>query len=135
MKPFNVHILAADHTFYDGECVSLIVPTVTGMYGIHAGHSNMISAIVPGMLSYQLEGEEMQIAAISPGIMKIENGEVLVLVDSIERPEEIDVNRAKREADAAQEAILQKRSMKEYRLAQATLSRELNRLKVKNSMR
>ena len=79
MKPFNVHILAADHTFYDGECVSLIVPTVTGMYGIHAGHSNMISAIVPGMLSYQLEGEEMQIAAISPGIMKIENGEVLVL--------------------------------------------------------
>ena len=72
---------------------------------------------------------------LSPGIMKIENGEVLVLVDSIERPEEIDVNRAKREADAAQEAILQKRSMKEYRLAQATLSRALNRLKVKNSMR
>ena len=48
-----------------------------------------------------------------------------------ERPEEIDANRAKRAADEAKEAILQKRSFQEYRSAQATLAREINRLEVK----
>ena len=28
MKPFSVHILAADHAFFEGECTSLILPTV-----------------------------------------------------------------------------------------------------------
>ena len=77
----------------------------------------------------------MQYAAVAEGLVQVENGEVLVLVDSIERPEEIDVNRAKREAEEAEEAILQKKSRLEYRTAQADLARALNRLKVKNRRR
>lgn len=38
---------------------------------------------------------------------------------------------ANRNADAAKEALLQKRSIQEYRSAQATLARALNRLSVK----
>ena len=77
----------------------------------------------------------MQYAAVAEGLVKVENGEVLVLVDSIERPEEIDVNRVKRKAEEAEEAILQKKSRLEYRTAQADLARALNRLKVKNRRR
>ena len=58
------------------------------------------------------------------------NIEVLILVDTIERPEEIDINRARRDADAAKEALLQKRSIQEYHTAQANLSRALNRLQL-----
>ena len=131
-EAFNVHILAANHPFYEGECESLILPTLNGMYGVRAHHRNMITANVPGELQYQLPGEEKQIASVSAGLAKIENGEVLVLVDSAERPEEIDVNRAKRQADEAKEAILQKKSIQEYRIAQAALARALSRLRVKN---
>ena len=131
-EAFNVHILAANHPFYEGECESLILPTLNGMYGVRAHHRNMITAIVPGELQYQLPGEEKQIASVSAGLAKIENGEVLVLVDSAERPEEIDVIRAKRQADEAKEAILQKKSIQEYRIAQAALARALSRLRVKN---
>ena len=63
----------------------------------------------------------------------MENGEVLVLVDTAERPEEIDANRARRDADTAKEAILQKKSVQEYRLAQATLARAISRLRVKRN--
>lgn len=131
-ESFNVHILAANHPFYEGECQSLNLPTLNGMYGVRAHHRNMITAIVPGELQYQLPGEEKQVASVSAGLAKIENGEVLVLVDSAERPEEIDVNRAKRQADEAKEAILQKKSIQEYRIAQASLARALSRLRVKN---
>jgi len=131
MSQFQVSILAADSVLYEGPCESLIVPTLQGQYGILAGHSNMISAVVPGQLSYRIPGHPEQFAAVSAGLVKVENNEVLVLVDTAERPEDIDANRAKRAADEAKEAILQKKSIQEYRTAQANLARELKRLEVK----
>ena len=45
MEAFQVHILAADHTFYEGPCESLVVPTVDGEAGILAHHCNILSLI------------------------------------------------------------------------------------------
>lgn len=132
MGQFKIHILASDNAFYEGPCESLVVPTIRGQYGILAGHSNLISAVTPGKLTFRIPGEAEQIVAVSSGIVKVENNEVLVLVDTAERPEEIDENRARRAAEAAKEAMLQKRSIQEYRSAQMHLARALNRLKVKN---
>lgn len=131
MEPFQVHILASDHPFYEGPCYSLTLPTSDGMRGIRAHHSNMITALVPGTMHYQIEENVSLEAAVSQGLAKVENGEVLILVDTAERPEEIDAKRAKRDADAAKEALLQKKSIQEYRAAQATLARAISRLRVK----
>lgn len=103
------------------------------MYGVLAHHTNVILAIVPGTLRYRCEGEDEKLAAVSAGLMKVENGEVLILVDSAERPEEIDANRAQRAADQAKEELLQKKSIQEYRMAQSNLARALSRLQVKSS--
>ena len=130
MEPFQVHILAADKTFYEGPCVSLTIPTSDGELGIWAHHAAMIAAVQPGTLRYQLPEEEPRIAAISPGMVKVEKNVVLVLVDSIERPEEIDAARARREADQAREIILQQKSRQEYQIAQGNLARALNRLRI-----
>ena len=130
MEPFQVHILAADKTLYEGPCVSLTIPTSDGELGIWAHHAAMIAAVQPGTLRYQLPEEEPRIAAISPGMVKVEKNVVLVLVDSIERPEEIDAARARREADQAREIILQKKSRQEYQIAQGNLARALNRLRI-----
>ena len=133
MENFPVHILAADEAFYEGPCQSISVPTTTGMYGVLAHHTNVILAIVPGTLRYRCEGEDEKLAAVSAGLMKVENGEVLILVDSAEHPEEIDANRAQRAADQAKEELLQKKSIQEYRMAQSNLARALSRLQVKSS--
>jgi len=132
MDTFDVHILAADKTLYEGPCVSLTIPTNDGERGILAHHSSLLAAIVTGMIRWKLPGQEFQLAAVSPGMVKVEDNNVLVLVDSAERPEEIDEARAHREADQAREAILQKKSWQEYQLAQAALARALNRLRVKH---
>ena len=131
MEAFVVHILAADRTFYEGPCESLTIPTSDGEQGILAHHSSMIAAVQPGTLRYQTPEGPVQLAAVSSGLVKIEKNEVLVLVDSVERPEEIDAARARREADEAREAMLQKKSRQEYQLAQASLARAMNRLRVK----
>ncbi len=132
METFHVRILAADRNFYEGPCLSMTISTSDGEFGILAHHSNMIAAVRPGTLRFRVPNQPEQRAAISPGMVKVEGNEVLVLVDSVERPEEIDAVRAQREADEAREALLQKKSRQEHQIAQATLARALNRLRVKS---
>lgn len=134
MNTFKLIFLTADKPFYEGECESLEVPTDEGQYGILAHHMNLIAAIVPGTLKYRLPGDAtVYIAAVSQGLIKIENNEALILADTAERPEEIDVNTAKRDAEEAREAIMQKKSIQDYKSAQAKMARAINRLRVKES--
>lgn len=131
MNAFRLDILAAEKPFYAGECVSLVVPTNDGQRGIQAMHSNMIAAIVPGVLKYTLKDGREIVAAVSEGLIKVENNAVIVLVDTAELPEEIDENRAKLSAAQAKEALLQRKSIRSYYSAQAQMARAISRLKVK----
>ena len=131
MNAFQLTVLAADKPFYDGPCESLRFPGSDGLYGVQASHRNMITAIVPGTLRFRMPEGEEQTAAISEGLIKVEDNHVLILADTIERPEDIDVNRAKRDADEAREILLQKRSLQDHHSARARMVRALNRLHVR----
>lgn len=131
MNTFVLNVLAAEKPFFEGNCVSLVIPTDGGQYGIQAMHSNMIAAIVPGVLKIITQDGTKTVAAVSEGLVKIENNQVLILVDTAERPEEIDENRARRSAEQAKEAILQKKSIQDYYSAQAKMARAIGRLRVK----
>ena len=131
MNTFALDVLAAEKPFYHGGCVSLVIPTIKGQYGIQAMHSNMIAAIIPGELKITTDDGEVIIAAVSEGMVKVENNEVLILVDTLEMPDEIDENRARRSAEEAKEALLQKKSFLDYNIAKTKMARAVNRLKVK----
>ena len=131
MTEFSLRILAAERSFYDGKCVSLVVPITDGSYGIQANHRNMVAAIVPGIIEYSLPDGERVEAVVSQGILVVADNVVKVLVDSIETQDEIDINRAKAAAEEAKEALLQKKSVQEYKSAQMRIAREMNRLKLK----
>ena len=129
MNTFSLVVLAAEKPIYDGLCSSLIFPTADGLQGIQAMHNNMIAAVVPGILTIRKPDEEEFVVIVSEGLIKVENNQVLLLVDTAERPEEIDENRARRAAARAKEAILQKKSIQDYYAAQAKMARALSRLK------
>ncbi|MBO4783373.1 MAG: ATP synthase F1 subunit epsilon [Lachnospiraceae bacterium] len=132
MNSFTLHILAAERNFYEGECESLVVPITDGSYGIMANHKNMVAAIVPGIMEYSIPEGERVVVCVSQGILIVADNDVKVLVDTVETPEEIDENRAKAAAEQAKEAMLQKKSIQEYKSAQMRIAREMNRLKLKN---
>lgn len=134
MNVFSLVVLAAERTLYEGDCVSLIIPTIDGLYGIQANHNNTIGAVVPGSLKITTPEGDKIIAAVSEGLVKVENNHVLILVDTAEYPEEIDENRAKRSAEEAKEILLQKKSIQDYHSAQAKMARAIGRLKVKNNL-
>lgn len=126
---FQVHILSADRDFYEGPCVSLILPTAEGQYGVLAGHANLAAAIEPGILTCRLPDGATLTAVVSHGLARVENNDVLVLVGSAEKPEEIDAARAERAARRAREQLLQKLSWQEHLQTQANLNRAVNRMR------
>ena len=127
---FQLHVLKSDGTFYEGPCTSLILPMPDGLYGIMARHLNTIGAVYPGEMTIKTPEGEKITAAVASGLFKIEDNDVLVLVETAERPEEIDANRAARSEAAAREAMLQKKSMREYNEAQMWLARAVSRRRI-----
>ena len=123
-----MHILSADQSFYEGAATSLILPGCDGFFGIQAHRSDLVASIVPGTLTCRTP-EGTLLAVVGEGLVRVEDNDVLVLVDDITRPEDIDEKREQREAARAREALLQKQSHQEYLQTQAALSRAMSRIR------
>ena len=134
MTEFSLEILAIEKTVYKGACSSLVIPATYGQYGILPHHQNTIMAIVPGILRFTVNGGEEFVFVVSTGLVKIENNDVLVLVETAERPEDIDALRAERAAEEAKEEIILKRSVQERRSAELKLARALTRMRAKENI-
>ena len=129
MNTFTLKILAAERVFYDGACVSLTVPTLDGLYGVQARHEDVILAVVPGTLTVRTDLGDEIVAAVSGGVLKMEDNEALLLADTVERADEIDFRRAEQAAAWAKEKLRQKKSIQEQRVAMEHMARALSRLK------
>ncbi len=73
---------------------------------------------------------EWKYAAISEGFIQVMPDKAVILADSCELPEEIDIKRAEEARERAEELMRQKQSIREYYETQAALNRAMNRLKV-----
>lgn len=131
MDNYKLQIMASDHKVFDGDARSMTVLTTEGSIGILAHHSNLIMAVVPGELTYEPadEGGARRTVIVSDGILKVEGGEVIVLVDTAESPEDIDEARARRAEEDARERLKRANNNREMAYASAELSRAMSRIK------
>ena len=134
---FKLHFMASEHMVYDGDAESVSLMTTEGSIGILAHHSNLIMAVVPGIVEFVPAGEDAkaagmsgrQVSVVSDGLLKVENNEVMILVDTAEHPDDIDEARARRAEEQAREALRRANSNRDVALASAELSRAMSRIK------
>jgi F-type H+-transporting ATPase subunit epsilon len=130
MATFSLKIIAADKTFYSGKCYTVIVPALDGEQQIMSHHENMVIATKEGEIRFKdSEDGEWRIAVVGIGFAHISNNRVTILVDTAERPEDIDRVRAEAALERAKEQLRQKQSIEEYHVSQASLARAMLRLK------
>lgn len=130
MSTFWLKIVASDHIFYNGNCEALVVPAHDGEMGILPHHESMILAIQEGELRYRSpEESQWREAIVGRGIVQVVNNRVTIIVDTAERPEDIDAVRAKEALERAEEQLRQKQSLAEFKVSQASMARALSRLK------
>jgi F-type H+-transporting ATPase subunit epsilon len=133
MNTFHLTVSTPDGLLFDGEAQSLRLRMIDGDLGLLPNHENYVSAIGAGeAVIVTAEGEKKRAACIGGMLAMIDNHAKL-LATTFEWAEEIDLERAKRAKQVAEERIAaSKQDKKELMLAEAKLQRALVRIRVKS---
>lgn len=127
MTPFKLRIMTPEKTFFNGETTQIIAKTTTGNVGVLHGHVPYVANLVSSPFMIEVEGT-LKEAAISGGFIKVSPEDVVVVTNAIEWAEDIDVARAERSKQNAEERMKRHESQKEFDRAEKKLKRALNRL-------
>lgn len=93
MAEFNLQIITLDEVFYNGQIESLTAVGAGGEFQILPRHTDLIAVVMPEDMKFvTAEGERH--AFIGRSILKVMDGNVTVLCDTAEWPEDIDLERA-----------------------------------------
>lgn len=126
---FKLSVFSPVRKLIEGESVrSLVLFSVEGEIEILPGHADMVSSLDTGsFLVTPVSGEPVQ-GVISSGFVRVENGEVKVLAETIELAQEIDLSRAAK-AQALAEKMLSDASLDsaQFRKYQLKLQRAIIR--------
>jgi F-type H+-transporting ATPase subunit epsilon len=126
---FGLQVISVNGVFYDGRAQEIILPCEDGELAILAEHEEMILAIMDGVIKIKKPDGEWLYGVVSLGSVQVANNRCIVIVNTVERPEDIDKRRAQEAYEFAMEHLQQKQSIKEYKKSQAGLARALTRLK------
>lgn len=126
---FNLSVVAPDRTVVDEQVVSLVAPGVAGYFGIMVGHEPMISALKTGLIEFINSANQRHYVAVGGGFLEVSEGAAIVLADSAERANEIDVAEAEAQVELARKALRGEDSSMTQAEAVAELERAMNRLK------
>ena len=129
MTPFKLEILTPDGVFFDGMTENVIVRTTVGDKGILARHEPYVAALTIGKIKVKIDGE-FKYGAISSGTIKVGKDKTVILAQSCEWADEIDLARAEAARQKATEALASKLDERSHLLAKAKLERALCRIDV-----
>ncbi len=127
----QVTVVTGDRPVYQGEASRVVAPSTYGQIAILPGHMALLAALEPGEVIVRRGEDEPEVdMAIGGGFIEVREDEVIILADSAERAEEIDVDRAEAARQRAEQAMRRYRGTPEYAAAARALSRSTARLKV-----
>jgi F-type H+-transporting ATPase subunit epsilon len=130
MAKIKLEIVTAEKLVYSEEVDEVIAPGIDGELGILPHHAPLMTMLQPGMLTVKKDGDEINMA-VSGGFMEVRPERIIILADTAERAEEIDIARAEEARQRAEQARAGAPAGAEAALAaEASLKRSLIRLKV-----
>ncbi|MCR5743396.1 MAG: ATP synthase F1 subunit epsilon [Lachnospiraceae bacterium] len=127
----HLKVIAPERIFFEGDVDMIEFRTTEGFRGVYPGHVAETCIVAPGEFKIHINGEE-KVAALHSGFLEIQPGEVSVLAEVIEWPEEIDIQRAERAKQRAERQIARYGSSMNLMRAELALQRSLLRLRMSN---
>lgn len=129
-KPFAVEIVAPDRVVYKEEVTAVSVPGTVGGFQVLHSHAPLLSSIEIGTIKVRERDGREVVFATGGGFAEMRNNVMVVLVESAERSDAIDVPRAKAARTRAEERLRERRPDIDLVRAEAALRRSLNRLRL-----
>lgn len=129
-KMIQLDIVTPERKVVSAETEEVVAPGATGLFGVRPGHTPFLTIVEPGELTFKTDGH-LRRYVIGGGFVEVMDDRVVVLADTAEAQEEIDLDRAKR---ASEDALKRLSSLNEedpeHRLQRARVRRATARMRV-----
>jgi F-type H+-transporting ATPase subunit epsilon len=101
---FQLEIVTPEKKVVDTAAVEVQIPGKNGYLGVLPGHAPLITELAVGEITYRADGAPRRLA-VAWGFAEVLPDKVTILAETAERPEEIDVERARKAKDRAQQRL------------------------------
>ncbi len=134
MKEIFVEIITPSKSVYKGQIKSITIPGTLGSFQVLFNHAPLLSTFAIGKIKLNDTNDKDIEYATSGGTVEVNDNKILVLADSVETSDEIDVERAKRAYDRAKERLsATNKGDIDIMRAEFALQRAINRMKFVNA--
>lgn len=130
-------IITPERVVFSEEVEQVTTMTRDGEITVLPHHIALVSILQPGELKYKKNGQEFSLA-VSGGFLEVlPDNSLVILADTAEPAEEIDLERAEKAREKAEKLMSESRHREDvdYTALQANLEKALNRLKIAKKYR
>ncbi|ONI85304.1 F0F1 ATP synthase subunit epsilon [Actinosynnema sp. ALI-1.44] len=122
MAEISVELVAVERRLWSGKATMVIAQTTEGELGVLPGHEPLLGQLVEGgVVKIRTTDGDTVIAAVYGGFLSITGDGVSILAENAELAEEIDIDQARAEVAAAQDADERARAEARVRAAGQTV--------------
>ncbi len=129
MATFYLKVLTADKDVFEGKVDRFTIRTVAGDVCIMPRHTNYVAPIGIGALTITQDGVK-RVAAVSRGFIDVREDGTTIIARTCEWVDEIDVDRAHKAQDKAQDMQKSAKTPVEIRAAELKLKKAINRIRL-----
>lgn len=133
MSTFLLEIVTPERLVYSGEVTNIIAKSIEGDMGVLAGHIATVAPLQIGALTVKHADGKRSHIAVHGGFLEVRREKVVVLAESAELPEAIDVERARAARERAQlrlESGKMHQDEVDHQRAELALKRAMTRIDV-----
>ena len=102
---FQLEIVTPEKKVVDTKAAEVQIPGKNGYLGVLPGHAPLITELAIGEITYKDGGGEQQKLAVAWGFAEVLPDKVTILAETAERPSEIDVERARKAKERAEQRL------------------------------
>lgn len=130
MKTLNVSVVTPDGPVLEGSYEMVSCRAESGELGILPGHIPLVAPLAISSVRLKKDGNTDYVA-VSGGFIEVRPDKVTILAQAAEKPSDIDVDRAQRAKERAEQRLAQVKSEEiDFKRAQLALRRAINRIDV-----
>ena len=122
-------IVTPERSLVSEDVDEVQLPGANGYLGVLPGHAPLFTELKVGELSYR-KGTQSTSLAVDSGFAEVVNDQVRVLAETAERAHEIDLERATKAKDRAEERLKGSGSEIDFDRARVALERAIIRIQV-----
>ncbi len=126
----TLEIVTPERMLFTGVVEEVTIPGTEGEFGVLRGHASLLSSVDIGELSFVRDHKKTRYA-VHTGYAEVTASKVTVLVETAERADEIDLERARRAKERAEETMAKlPKEDAEFEKMRLALLRAMTRLNV-----